>query len=126
MALLDVSEVIRDPLFTTTVTLIKTTESVDEDGNAVWTDSAHADVQAVVTSDTKTIERLPDALQRAGTILVRFMIDDAPEGFQGSGYDAVLWRGRRFVVKDATDYSHFGQGFIRMVCWPEEASDGSY
>ena len=126
MALLDVSEVICDPLFTTTVTLIKTTESVDEDGNAVWTDSAHADVQAVVTSDTKTIERLPDALQRAGTILVRFMIDDAPEGFQGAGYDAVVWRGRRFVVKDTTDYSHFGQGFIRMVCWPEEASDGNY
>lgn len=126
MALLDVSEVIRDPLFTTTVTLIKTTESVDEDGNAVWTDSSQADVQAVVTSDTKTIERLPDALQRAGTILVRFMIDDAPEGFQGAGYDAVVWRGRRFVVKDTTDYSHFGQGFIRMVCWPEEASDGNY
>ena len=126
MALLDVSEVIRDPLFTTTITLIKSVEGLDDDGNAVWTDSAQADVQAVVTSDTKTIERLPDALQRAGTILVRFMIDDAPEGFQGAGYDAVVWRGRRFVVKDTTDYSHFGQGFIRMVCWPEEASDGNY
>ena len=126
MALLDVSEVIRDPLFTTTVTLIKTAEGVDDYGNAVWSDVDQADVQAVVTADTKTIERLPDALQRAGTILVRFMIADAPCGFQGSGYDAVMWRGRRFVVKDATDYSHFGQGFIRMVCWPEEASDGSY
>lgn len=125
MALLDVSEVIRDPLFTTPIKLVRRIEDVDDDGNAVWRDDDALCVEAVVTADTKTIERLPDALQRAGTILVRFMVDDAP-GFQGSGYDFVVWRGKRFVVKDATDYAHFGQGFIRMVCWPEEVSDGGY
>ena len=125
MALLDVSEVIRDPLFTTQIQLVRRVEDVDDDGNAIWRDDDALSVEAVVTSDTKTIERLPDALQRAGTILVRFMVDDAPS-FQGSGYDFVVWRGKRFVVKDATDYAHFGQGFIRMVCWPEEVSDGSY
>lgn len=125
MALLDVSEVIRDPLFTTPIQLVRRIEGVDDDGNAVWRDADAVCVEAVVTSDTKTIERLPDALQRAGTILVRFMVDDAP-GFQGSGYDCVIWRGKRFVVKDATDYAHFGRGFIRMVCWPEEVTDGSY
>ena len=125
MALLDVSEVIRDPIFTTSIKLVRRIEDADADGNAVWRDAESTSVEAVVTSDSKAIERLPDALQRAGTILVRFMIADAP-GFQGSGYDFVIWRGKRFVVKDATDYSHFGQGFIRMVCWPEEISDGSY
>ena len=125
MALLDVSEVIRDPLFTTSIKLVRRIEDADADGNAVWRDAESTSVEAVVTSDSKAIERLPDALQRAGTILVRFMVEDAP-GFQGSGYDFVIWRGKRFVVKDATDYSHFGQGFIRMVCWPEEISDGSY
>lgn len=125
MALLDVSEVIRDPLFTTSIQLVRRIEGVDDDGNAVWRDGDALSVEAVVTSDTKTIDRLPDALQRAGTILVRFMVDDAP-GFHGSGYDFVIWRGKRFVVKDATDYAHFGQGFIRMVCWPEEITDGSY
>lgn len=126
MALLDVSEVIRDPLFTSPVTLIKSEESIDDDGNAVWSDAETAEVMAVVTADTKTIERLPDALQRAGTILVRFMVGDAPEGFQGGGYDALMWRGKRFVVKDTADYSQFGQGFLRLTCWPEEVSDGSY
>lgn len=126
MAFLDVSEVIRDPLFTSPVTLIKCEETVDEDGNAVWIDADTADVMAVVTADTKTIERLPDALQRAGTILVRFLVGDAPTGFQGGGFDALIWRGKRFVVKDAADYSQFGQGFLRLTCWPEEASDASY
>lgn len=126
MALLDVSEVIRDPLFTSPVTLIHRIESYDENGNPVWTDADQAEVMAVVTSDMKSLERLPDALRREGTILVRFMIDDAPEGFSGGGYDAVIWRGRRFVVKDTADYSQFGKGFLRLTCWPEEISNGSY
>lgn len=125
MALLDVSEVISDPLFTTTVTLVRTEEFVNDLGEATWQDAETRDVSAVVTADTKTIERLPDALRRAGTILVRFLVKDF-EAFRARGYDAVVWRGRRFVVKDAADYSHFGEGFVRMVCWPEEVSDGGY
>lgn len=126
MALLDVSEVIRDPLFTSPVTLIHREESYDENGNPVWTDADQAEVMAVVTSDMKSLERLPDALRREGTILVRFMIDDAPEGFQATGYDCLQWRGKRFVVKDTADYSQFGEGFLRMTCWPEEINDGRY
>lgn len=125
MALLDVSEVISDPLFTTTVTLVRTEEFVNDLGEATWRDAETRDVSAVVTADTKTIERLPDALRRAGTILVRFLVKDF-DAYQARGYDAVVWRGRRFVVKDAADYSHFGAGFVRMVCWPEEVSDGGY
>jgi len=125
MALLDVSEVINDPLFTSPVTLIKSAETISEGGEPVWQDAASADARAVVTSDQKTIDRLPDALQRSGTIIVRVLAANAPEKF-GAGYDAVIWRGRRFVVKDCADYSQFGAGFLRLTCWPEEVSDGSY
>lgn len=126
MALLDVSEVIRDPMFTSDVTLVHRVEGFDEYGNPTWIDGEEAEIKAVVTSDMKAIARLPDLLQREGTILVRFMIGDAPEGFQGKGYDKVIWRGKSFVVKDTADYSQFGEGFLRMVCWPEEASDAGY
>lgn len=125
MALLDVSEVLRDPMFTSSVTLIPRTEGVDGDGNPTWSDGEPREASAVVTADMKTIERLPEALRRAGTILVRLMVNDAPQGF-GHGYDAVQWRGRWFVVKDCADYSQFGSGFLRLVCWPEEVNDGSY
>ena len=125
MALLDVSEVLSGPLFTSCVTLVRCVEEIDDFGEPKWRDAERFDIRAVVTADQKTIDRLPEALKRAGTILVRFQIDDAP-GYQAKGYDAVIWRGRRFVVKDAADYSHFGAGFIRMVCWPEEVSDGGY
>ena len=87
MALLDVSEVIADPLFTSPVTLIARSLSYDEDGNPEWIDEESEQVQAVVTSDLKSIERLSDALRREGTILVRVLAKSLPYGFVGGGYD---------------------------------------
>lgn len=126
MAQLDVSEVILDPLFTSPITLIKSSQSFDENGSPIWTDEESETVEAVVTADMKAIERLPDGLRREGTILVRVHFSLLPEGFQGGGYDAVVWQGMRFAVKDTADYRQFGQGFLRMVCHPEEVSDGNY
>lgn len=126
MATLDVERVIRSPLFTSPCRLIHFVEGLDAYGNPAWAEGESAEVQAVVTADTKTIARLPEALRREGTILVRFMIADMPEGFSGSGYDMVEWRGKRFVIKDCADYSQFGKGFLRLTCWPAEVSDGSY
>lgn len=126
MALLDVSEVIADPLFTSPVTLIARSLSYDEDGEPVWSDEESEQVQAVVTSDMKAIERLSDALRREGTIIVRVLAKSLPFGFVGGGYDALVWRGKRFIIKDTADYSQFGQGFLRMVCHPEEVTDGGY
>ena len=126
MATLDVSEVITDPLFTSRVTLVTFTETTDTAGNPSWVPAKSADIQAVVTSDQKSLARLPDALRREGTVMVRFMISAMPSGFSGGGYDRVIWRGRRFVVKDCHDYSQFGQGFLRLICWPEDPTNGSY
>ena len=126
MALLDVSEVIEEPLFTSPVTLVTMAESFDAKGNPVWLEDSGTTVMAVVTSDMKVIERLPEALRREGAIVVRFMIPDAPSGFYGHGYSRVIWRGGKFVVKDCADYSQFGRGFLRLICHPEEVSDGSY
>ena len=126
MATLDVERVIRSSLFTSPCKLIHFVEGLDKFGNPTWTEGESTEVMAVITADTKTISRLPEALRREGTILVRFMIADMPAGFGGSGNDEVEWRGKRFVVKDCADYSQFGKGFLRLTCWPAEVSDGSY
>lgn len=125
MALLDVSEVISDPLFTSPVTLIVREESEDEDGQPVWTETDQYEVQAVVTSDMKTLERLPEEIRRVGSIVVRFLVKDAPT-FQGRAHDCVVWRGKRFAINDCADYTMFGKGFLRLICSPEEATDGGY
>jgi hypothetical protein len=125
MASLDVSEVITDPLFTSPVTLVRVKEASDAYGDPVWDDAEKIEVSAVVTADQKTISRLPEALQRTGAILVRVASAGVPPEF-GAAYDAVLWRGKRFVVKDCADYTKWGSGFLRLTCWPEEISDGRY
>ena len=79
MATLDVERVIRSPLFTSPCKLIHFVEGLDEFGNPTWTEGESTDVMAVITADTKTISRLPEALRREGTILVRFMIADMPD-----------------------------------------------
>ena len=126
MATLYVARVIQSPLFTSPCKLIHFVEGLDQFGNPTWTEGESTEVMAVITADTKTISRLPEALRREGTILVRFMIADMPADFGGSGNDGVEWRGKRFVVKDCADYSQFGKGFLRLTCWPAEVSDGSY
>lgn len=126
MALLDVSEVISDPLFTSDVTLIPRVLTYDEDGNPVYTDASDTyEFKAVVTQDSKTLARYPDSLVREGSIVVRYLVNDAPE-MVGKGYDRIEWRGKSFVIRDASDYTQFGRGFIRLLCVPEDADDGSY
>lgn len=120
MATLDVERVIRSPFFTSPCKLVAVKESTDAYGNPVWTETASADVQAVVTSDLRTMQRIPEALRHEGSILVRVMIADIPEGFTGTGFDEIHWRGRRFTVTDCADYSQFGKGFLRMICAPME------
>ena len=125
MASLDVSDVINDPLFASEITMIKVSEGTDGVGNPLWTPCDPVMAKAVVTSDMRVIERLPEAIKTSGTILVRVRSKDIPEGF-GKGFDTIVWRGRRFVIKDKADYSHFGRGMIRFVCAPEEVADGGY
>lgn len=125
MANLDVSEVISDPFFTSPVKLIRREETFDEDGQPVWTEVESFSCKAVVTSDMKTLERLPEEIRRVGSIVVRFLTKDAPT-FQGRAHDCVEWRGKIFAVMDAADYTQFGRGFIRLICSPEEATDGGY
>ncbi len=64
MATLDVERVIRSPLFTSPCKLIHFVEGLDKFGNPTWTEGESTEVMAVITADTKTISRLPEALRR--------------------------------------------------------------
>lgn len=125
MANLDLSDVIRDPLFTSEITVQSMGQSWDAMGNPIYAVSDEMILQAVVTGDSKPIERLPDGHRRAGGITVRFCLADVPPDFSGKSYDRVIWRGSFFVVQQVRDCSQFGRGFMTLVCAPEEPGDGS-
>ena len=110
MATLDVERVIRSPVFTSPCKLIHFVEELDEYGNPTWTEGGSTEVRAVITADTKTIARLPETLRREGTILVRFMVADAPKGF-GSGNDEVEWWASALSSKTARITRSLGRAF---------------
>ena len=118
MALLDVSEVLEDPLFTSTVILVTAAEGFDSLGNPVWLNTSEKAIQAVVTSDLKEMLRIPEELRIAGSILVRFPADLVPEGWSGTGFDEIIWNGQKYTVKDTGDYAQFGRGFLRCLSHP--------
>ena len=120
MANLDVSEVLEDALFTSAITLIPMSQDFDEYGNPVWKDGESKTIQAVVTSDLKSMLRLPEELRVEGSILVRFPSDLIPPGWTGENFDCIIWNGKRYTVKDTADYSQFGRGFYRCLCHPFE------
>ena len=120
MANLDVSEVLEDPLFTSAVTLVTVAEDFDSLGNPIWVSGTEKTIQAVVTSDLKEMLRIPEELRIEGSILVRFPSDLVPEGWTGTGFDAIIWNGHKYTVKDTGDYSQFGRGFLRCFCHPLE------
>lgn len=126
MATLDVSEVLTDPLFTSSITLVSQSLSYDAYGNPVYEEDDEAEIPAVVTHDEKALKRYDATLQREGSILVRVLSSYLPEGFGGKGYDKLKWRGKSFVIVDTADYSQFGHSFLRMLCVPEDADDGDY
>lgn len=123
MALIDLSACF-NPYFTSRVRLIHCAETVD----GVFAESSinevsSGDADAIVTADSRTIERLPEALRLPGTISVRYMCGREPEGFRGAGHDRVEWKGKRYTVADRSDGAQFGAGFVRLICHPEEAYD---
>ena len=124
MATLSVLEVLVDPNFTSPVTLLGSQETYDENGNPVWVDLKSVAIQAVVTRDTGSIPRLPEALRKQSTILVRFPVSYAPEGFRGGGFDKVVYKNRTYLIQESSDWGQFTNGFYCLVCVPEEVTNG--
>jgi hypothetical protein len=120
MANLDVSEVLEDELFTSAVTLVPMVQGYDEYGNPKWENGESKTIQAVVTSDLKSMLRFPEEMRVEGSILVRFPSDLVPSGWTGENFDSIIWNGKKYTVKDTADYSQFGRGFYRCLCHPFE------
>lgn len=116
MPLLDVSEVLTDPMFQTTFSVIRTTRGVSGTGrttlSAVQTDG----VVGVITGNNDTkLNREAEGSRITSTITVhtQFALTD---GDGATDADVVLYQGRQYVVTALGDYSDYGAGFIAAVC----------
>ena len=122
MALIDVSDLLRDPDFTNVVTLIRRSVTVNGHGENVMTESA-CYITAVVQGDnTETLDKLPEGARLSDVITVYYrgtLTAERPGGYA----DIIVWQGKRFQVKEvAEDFMNYGAGFTKALCVLEAVS----
>jgi len=116
MALLDVSEILTDPDFSSRIKVKRRKQTIDVNGRSVET-SETFDIIAVVTSDS------PNDLNRgdpdyefsnnAISVVTRFQLIGQTEGYLP---DVVIFAGNNYVVADINSYPQFGQGCYQTTC----------
>lgn len=116
MADIDVSDLLTDPDFTSTATLIRRAVSVNSYGESVLTETPSMITAVIQGSGAETLDRLPEGVRLSDLIDVYYkgvLSAERPAGYA----DVILWGGKRYQVFEVTeDFMNFGQGFMKAVC----------
>lgn len=116
MPLLDVTDVLDDPDFKTTFVVKRTTQTVNNYGEAVETVVSSTQSGVVFPTSGKELFRKADAESVGGDIMVvtKFRLTT---GGSGVAADIIVWGGNEWTVMRTKDFSEYGQGFIQADCF---------
>lgn len=116
MTLISVDEILRDPDLMDVFDVIRSAETIDENGRSVPTATTFPNVRGAVfpTGDNNLI-RQDDAQYGRNTITVvtRFALFLVATGYQA---DQLVWRGERYIVKAVNNWNRYGAGFVEATC----------
>lgn len=121
MAKIDVSDVLKDPIFKDCFQFHKIRVSTGHDGLPMRKESRRV-AEGVITSFHNDFAMNPEATVPSGSIQIHTG-DYKLRGDIQANRDEVTWKGRRFVVVEVRDCSHFGRGFYGLICHPLEVGD---
>lgn len=116
MALIDVSDMMTDPDFTSQATLIRRTSTVSSYGEHIITETQTTITAVVQGANTETLARMPEGARLSDLIDVYYKGQLTAE--QPGGYaDVIVWGGKRYQVFEVVeDFMNFGAGFTKAVC----------
>lgn len=117
MARIDVSEIITDPDFQDSVTLIRRTSVVNSTGRNVLAESSSTVKMIVQPAKPDDLKRLPDSVRRQDAINVWYrgtLSSDA----SGVYPDIVVWNSKRFQVYTSDPFGNWanGTGYTEAIC----------
>jgi hypothetical protein len=116
MALIDVSELLTDPDFTNTVTLIRRSSTVDTYGENTMVETSSSITAVVQGANTESLERVPEGARLSDLIDVYYkgqLTAESPGGYA----DIIVWQGKRYQVFEVVeDFMNYGAGFTKAVC----------
>lgn len=127
MPMLDVSEVLLDPMFAERLTIIRREEVVGENGrNQLSPTTITPKPVGVVTSESnERIKREDRGQYRDKGIRVhtKFRLRGPSKDASEFQPDIVQWNGNPYVVAQIDDYSQFGAGFTSALCMSMSSID---
>ena len=125
MALIDVSELLLDPDFSTRFDVVRYTETVGANGRLVKTPTSYLNQVGVIYPSQSSLERGPDAdvQPKELTVVTKFQLRGITTHNKP---DVVQWRGSEYTVMTVSGYSHFGHGFIEAMCQSKDLTDPDY
>lgn len=116
MALIDVSELLTDPDFTNTVTLIRRSSTVNSYGENVMVETSSTITAVVQGANAESLERVPEGARLSDLIDVYYkgqLTAESPSGYA----DIIVWDGKRYQVFEVVeDFMNFGAGFTKAIC----------
>lgn len=123
MGLIDVTELLVDPDFIDPIQIITRDSTVNSMGENTLTESSANAYGSIQPISGKDLMRLPDSLRVQN--LSTFWIKGDIEITDGDHYPTILvFRSKRYQVKQLKDYSNWGQGWVEGFC-VVETPDGS-
>lgn len=120
MPLLDFSDIIVDPDFATTFSVIRVSETVGATGRAALAEAQTDNIVGIIVFDSKGVQ--PDETGKMGSrqivCITQFRLrEEAP----GNQPDVVLYDGVRFTVNKVEPWTKFGAGFVKANCEAQKA-----
>jgi hypothetical protein len=116
MPLLDVTEVLTDPMFQdTTLVVRRQTTTINSDGIVTPVPSTFGFAGVVVQNSGDRLKRLEDGTRHEDSISI-YTMTDLISGERGRTADIVIWQNREYTVASVLDWSTFGRGFKHAIC----------
>jgi galactose-6-phosphate isomerase len=115
MPLLDVSDVLDDPLFADdTLICTRNRQTMGQDGRAIDSGVPIPFSGVVTPASGQQLSRKPEGESMRGSIsiITRFVLFSGKSGYSA---DIVTWNGVQYTVSDILDYSRFGAGFVQAT-----------
>ena len=124
MANIDVSELLSDPDFTDTATLIRRASSINGFGELELTETPETITAVIQGPEPMDFKQNPDAAWLTDAIAVwwrgSFTVE-APGGYS----DVVVWHGKRYICEQVQeDYINWGTGWTRALFRLEKVNNG--
>jgi hypothetical protein len=121
MARINVSRILRSPRYTDEILIYRRIDVINEFGEFTPVDQDPiTDIAVVENASVNDLKMLPDTATLDNTILVIYngLLNLETEDTYA---DIVLWKGKRYQVRDVKDWSNWGQGFIKAICQQVDA-----